>query len=90
MIKPVTGEQIKQERDIFNKVWEFLKKYYNIQPDSPDDDWEAFMHDAQSICELKTGSSKPHELSKQISLAILDHIELIGYDRKKEKDDSHQ
>lgn len=83
MIEPVTGEQIKQERAIFNKAWEFIKKYYNIQPDSPDEDWKAFLDDAKAISELQTGSSKPSEFSKQITLAIMDHIELIGEDRRK-------
>lgn len=83
MIEPVTGEQIKQERAIFNKAWDVLKRYYNIQPDSSYEDWEALVSEVNSIYELQTGSSKPHELSKQIALAILDHIELIGKDRQK-------
>ena len=90
MIEPVTGEQIKQERAIFNKAWDLLKKYYNIQPDSPDEDWEALMNEAHTICEIQTGSSKPNDLSTKISLAILDHIELIGYDRRKQKNDTYR
>lgn len=90
MVEPVTGEQIKQERTIFNKTREVLKKYYNMQQDSPDEDWEALINEAQDIYELQTGSSKPHELSKQLALAVLDHIELMSKDRQKaRKDDSY-
>ncbi len=87
MVEPVTGEQIKQERTIFNKTWEVLKKYYNMQQDSPDEDWEALVNEAQDIYKLQTGSSKPHELSKQLALAVLDHIELMSKDRQKARED---
>lgn len=87
MVEPVTGEQIKQERTIFNKTWEVLKKYYNMQQDSPDEDREALINEAQDIYELQTGSSKPHELSKQLALAVLDHIELMSKDRQKARED---
>ena len=82
MVEPVTGEQIKQEMAIFNKTWEVLKRYYNMQADSPDEDWEALINEVHAIYELQTGSSKPHELSKQLALAIFDHIELMTKDRK--------
>lgn len=87
MVEPVTGEQIKQERTIFNKTWEVLKKYYNMQQDSPDEDWEALVNEARDIYKLQTGSSKPHELSKQLALAVLDHIELMSKDRQKARED---
>ena len=58
-----------------------------MQQDSPDEDWEALVNEAQDIYKLQTGSSKPHELSKQLALAVLDHIELMSKDRQKARED---
>lgn len=43
MIQIATSEQVTEERAIFNEAWRILKQYYNLQHDSPDNEWEALI-----------------------------------------------
>lgn len=82
MIEPAKAEQIPAEQTIFNEAWRILKKYCNIEQNSPDDEWEALIAEASVLAELPTGA-KGSRLARDISLAILSHIETVTRERKK-------
>lgn len=64
----VSKDRIKLEFDLFAAVWNTYKKYYI--PEENDEYWDALV---DSIKELQ--HKYPGELSKALSLAVLDDIE---------------
>lgn len=81
MIQIATSEQVTEERAIFNEAWRILKQYYNLQHDSPDCEWEAFIKEADTLSKMPAGSEKSR-LAKDITLAVLTHVETVVKERK--------
>lgn len=81
MVQPATKEQITKESAIFNDAWRILKKYYNLTNDSSDEEWEALIEEARILYEMPTGA-KGSRLARDLSLAVLSHIETLSKERK--------
>lgn len=64
----VTKEQIKTEFDLFGQVWTTYKRYY--EPQDTDEFWDELTEEIKAI-----QRKFPGQLSKDLSLAILDDIE---------------
>ena len=48
----VKGSDIPEIQAIFTEAWIYLKKFYNIRQDDPDEDWEECVNEYQRICKL--------------------------------------
>lgn len=81
MTQAATAEQITSERTIFNEAWRILKQYYNLEASSSDAEWEAFIKEAETLSKIETEPKS--RLARDITLAIVTHIETVSRERKK-------
>ena len=82
MIEPVRAERIPQEQAIFNEAWRVMKQYYNLNQNSSDEEWEALVNEADVLYKMPTGA-KNSRLARDITLAVLAHIETVSKERSK-------
>lgn len=82
MAEPVRADQIPQEQAIFNEAWRIMKQYYSLHQNSSDEEWEALIEEARILSEMPTGA-KGSRLARDITLAVLSHIETVSKERSK-------
>lgn len=82
MAAVATKEQVEQEAAIFNEAWRILKKYYNMQQNSPDEEWEALIKEADALYKMPAPVKDKNKLSRCLALAVLEHIENLSKERK--------
>lgn len=82
MLVPATAKEVPVEQAVFNEAWKMVKDYHNIEAWGMDTEWEQVVDKAGKIYKLGEGKAPELEaLAKNIALAVVEYLELIGKDK---------